>query len=213
MKIIGLDTETTGLDPVRNDIWQLAYIFVDNGKEIYRNLIECQPYSPWTADPEALEVGITSQGTPVSQTGYDKFMKPWHALDRFKMDLCRFINPYDKADKAAICGYNVIFDLNMLSWWFKKSLDKYGLGSYTDYTILDGAPMMRMMKHLHYITIENVKLSTVCKYYDITIDKAHNALSDAEAAMNVFPCIINDYKKMLNEPHYFGQLTEGNPYE
>lgn len=212
MKTIWLDTETTGADPVRNDIWQLAYILIDNGKEVHRNTLECKPWCPWTADPAALAIGIMTNGKPVSeiaQINYEGFTAPWHAISRFKADLQRYIEKYDKHDKAAVGGYNVIFDLNMLSWWFKKNSEKYGLGTYTDYTILDAAPMMRMMKSLGYIEIENTKLSTVCKYYDITLDNAHNAMVDVEASMQVYPCALNDFRDMLNQEQYFGQLTAG----
>jgi len=212
MKVIWLDTETTGLDPVRHDIWQLAYILVDGGKEVYRNLLECRPWAPWNADPKALEVGITKDGRKISEVAtqnYTGFMHPMHAAERFTYDLSRLIDKYNKHDKAAIGGWNVTFDLNMLSWWYKKYDNKYGLGSYTDYTILDGASMARQMRHLGYLPLENTKLVTVCAYYDITIDIAHNAMSDTDAAMRVYPCVLNDYRDMLNQEQYFGQFTEG----
>lgn len=211
MKVIWIDTETTGLDPVQNDIWQLAYIFMDNGREVLRNTIECKPWAPWNANPNALQVGITQDGRKVADVAkidYDGFMPPWSAIDRFTFDLQSFIDKYDKFDKAAIGGYNVIFDINFLSWWFKKGLKKYGLGSFTDYTIVDAAPMMRMMRHMEYINIKNCKLSTVAEFYDVTLDNAHNAMSDVEASIRVYPPAINNYHSMINQPQYFGQLTE-----
>lgn len=212
MKVIWLDTETTGTDSIRHDIWQVAYIVTDNGKEIYRNTIECQPYTPWTVDPQALAIGITMEGRSIAEAAklnYPGFMKPWHAVDRFIGDMQRFLDRYNSNDKAAIGGFNVVFDLRMLSWWVKKSLKEYGLGCYTDYTLLDAAPLMRTMRHFRYIDIEDTKLSTICRYYDITVDISHNAMSDTEAAMNVFPCALNDFREMLNQPQYFGQLTAG----
>lgn len=38
---------------------------------------------------------------------------------------------------------------------------------------------------------------------------AHNAMDDTEAAMQVFPCALRDYRDMLNRDEYYGQLTEG----
>lgn len=214
MKTIWIDTETTGLDPVRHDIWQLAYILTDSGKELCRNIIECKPYAPWAADPDALRIGVTASGksiADVAATDYLLFEHPAIAFQAFKKDLSRFIDKYDTADKAAVGGYNVVFDLNFLSWWAKKSLDCYGIGSFTDYSVLDAAPMMRVMRRLKYIDIENTKLCTVAKHYNIALDMAHNALSDVETAMLVYPCVLNDYRDMLNQPQYFGQLTGAAP--
>lgn len=212
MKVIWIDTETTGTDPIQNDIWQLAYILIDNGQEVYRHVIECRPYSPWNVNPEAMDIGRTVKGTPVSdKTCFETMMNPWHALDRFKSDLQRekFLDPYNRHDKAAIGGYNVTFDLQMLTWWFKKGGDKYGFGSFTDYTVLDASSYIRIMRHLGFLDLSDAKLGTVAKYYDVTIDMAHNAMSDADAAMQVFPAALADFREMLNQEQYLGQLTEG----
>jgi DNA polymerase III alpha subunit (gram-positive type) len=147
----------------------------------------------------------------ISQVGFEGMMKPWHALDRFKMDLQRerFIDPYNKDDKAAIGGYVATFDAQMLHWWFKKAGDRYGLGSYTNHTILDAAPLIRIMRHVGFLDLPNSKLGTVAAHYDVTLDLAHNAMSDAEAAMQVFPAALADFREMLNQEQYLGQLTEG----
>lgn len=118
MKVIWLDTETTGLDPIRHDIWQLAYILTDSGKEVYRSVIECVPYAPWNADLQALAIGKALNGksiADIASDNYPGFMHPLAALELFTHDLSRMIDRYDKNDKAAIGGYNVVFDLNMLS--------------------------------------------------------------------------------------------------
>ena len=136
-------------------------------------------------------------------------MKPWYAIDHFTADLQRYLNKYDKTDKAAVGGYNVTFDLQFLSQWFKKGLDRYGLGSFTDYSMLDAAPMMRLMRQLGHVDIINTKLATVCNYYDVPFVDAHNSMGDAEAAMQVYPYVLHDFREMLGKEHYFGQLTAG----
>lgn len=212
MKTIWIDSETTGLDPIQNDIWQLAYILIDTGREVCRNILECKPYAPWNTDPAALAIGKSITGKSIADIaaeGYRGFVQPWEALEQFTRDLSKMIDKYDKNDKAAIGGYNVVFDLNFISWWAKKSLDRYGIGSFTDYTMLDAAPMVRQMRHLGYLPLENTKLHTVCKYYNIALDMAHNALSDVESAMLVYPCVLKDYRDMLSQDQYYGQLTAG----
>lgn len=201
MKVIWIDTETTGCDPIRNDIWQLAYIFKEGEREVRRNTIECRPYSMWNIDSKALEVSHTSIEYISSLTS------PWHSFSRLQYDLTHFINQYDTSDKAAVGGYNVAFDLNFLSWWFKKSGEKYGLGSFTDYTILDAAPLARQMRYLQYRNFRNTKLSTLCEYYEIPLDNAHNAMADADASMKLYPLVLSDYVQMLNKPFYLGELS------
>lgn len=195
MKQIWLDTETTGTDPRRNDIWQLAFILMDGKKEVHRGKINCKPFCPWETDPEALRVGGLG---PIESNPFDGFMKPHHAVDRFKFDLQKLIDPYNKNDKAVIGGYNVNFDLQFLSWWFKKANDKYGLGSYTDYSTLDAFPLIKLLRREQFVPLADTKLQTVCNHYHIPLVNAHDALADTEAAMRVYPFVLSDFQSYLN---------------
>ena len=55
-----VDCETTGLDPARHEIWELAYILEPEGKS-FRALL---PVTLSNADPAALEVGGFHQRYP-----------------------------------------------------------------------------------------------------------------------------------------------------
>lgn len=69
--------------------------------------------------------------------------------------------------------------------------------------------MVRLMRHLGFLPLMDTKLVTACKHYGIEIKLAHSALADTEAAMNLFPCVLKDYRDMLNQEQYYGQLTSG----
>ena len=56
MKTIYFDCETTGLNPIKNDIIQIAGIIEDEGKEIEKFNIKIQPTNWHNIDERALEV-------------------------------------------------------------------------------------------------------------------------------------------------------------
>ena len=47
--------------------------------------------------------------------------------------------------------------------------------------------------------IENYKLNTLCKYFDIDIDNHHDAFDDACAASDVFKCLVKKYNIDINK--------------
>ena len=60
MKILYFDTETTGTDPLRNDIIDLAVIIEVDGKVEHEESIKMQPLDYSTVELKALEVnGMT----------------------------------------------------------------------------------------------------------------------------------------------------------
>lgn len=174
MKILYFDCETTGRDPIKNDIVQISGIVEIDG--IVKNTFnyKMQPADYANIEPEALAV-----------TGYTvEEMKTWqHPQLAFKSLLGvfnRFINKYDKNDKFTPAGYNVRFDLDFLQSFFKKNGEMYGCGSYQNWKAIDGLPLMHFLEGIGAISLPNYKLSTVCEHYGIAI-KAHDAMSDITA--------------------------------
>lgn len=191
MKLFFFDCETTGLDPVRNDMVQLSYIIeIDKKVVLDRNLF-LRPHRPENIDPEALKTHGMSFDTIMS------FPDRKEAYNRLEEDLAQFCDKYDKTDKyfpVAFCGH---FDFGFLTALYKELENPY-LGSYLDHrNLLDPSSLARFMSFFGWINVPNHKLVTLCKYFLIPI-KAHDALSDTKAMRELFHILVDRYKVSIS---------------
>jgi DNA polymerase-3 subunit alpha len=166
-----LDTETTGLDPVRNDVIQLACIPVINGIRLDSFFNEfCQPFDWSTIDDKALEINH------ITKVDLTDFQPPVQMVKKFII----YCKQYGV--KFTIAGYNAEFDKNFLSSLFKKcGLEK----EFNEIFTGDLRDLYKRVKSIKaQLPTPNVKLATLCAHYGITI-KAHDALSDINATINL----------------------------
>ena len=172
-KIFWFDVETTGLDPKRHDIIQLAYIVEIDGKIVDENSFKLQPFDFDTIEKGALEINKTTIEDLKS------YQKPQIMHQAILSVLDKHVDKYNKMDKFLPAGYNVKFDMDMFRAFFFKNNHKY-FGSYFGYHMLDPVPFLFFLELKGLIKLESHKLVDVCKYFDIKID-AHDALSDIKA--------------------------------
>lgn len=173
MKIFYFDIETTGLDPKKHDIVQLAYQIVIDDKVVEGDNIFMQPFDFSTIEQEALDVhGITIKKIKT-------FQEPQSAYKLILDILDEHIDKYDRSDKFQPAGYNIRFDLDFLKQFFVKNNDKY-FGSWFNYRAIDPLAILYFMEGMGKIKLPNYKLETVCEHFGIEID-AHDALGDITA--------------------------------
>ncbi len=185
MKILYFDVETTGLDPVKNDITQLAGLIEIDGKIVEEFNFKCQPLDWEAIEPRALEV------TGIGLDQLKKFDKPDKVYGQFLSLLGNHVDKFDREDKMYFAGYNVRFDIDFLHNFFKKQNDKY-FGSWFNWKAIDPLSILHWFNYLGQIDLENYKLETVCEHYGIKI-KSHDALSDVKATRE----IIKKLEKLL----------------
>lgn len=179
-KVMFFDVETTGLDPVKHDIIELAYIVEVDGFVKERNCLYIQPFSYENIDPEALKIS----GHTVEQL--HSFMDPREAYRAFVEVLGHYIDKFDRADKFfpshslwEAGGFNVRFDLEFLNQFFVKNGDKY-FGSYFNWRTLDPRPILAFLNYLGKIDLPKYSLEEACKYFGIE-PGGHDASKDIEA--------------------------------
>lgn len=197
MKLIYIDTETTGLDSRLHALTEIACIVVEDGEIIDKQLLYINPSSYTkmaTIDPQALEFrNVTIEEVEAYPSSKDQF-------NEFIAFLDKHIDKYDKQDKFKILGYNIGFDIGFIKEWFIDNDHKY-YGSYFDYKDID---VFALVKHLKLINqsfeTENDKLETLCKYFGIGID-AHNALSDIEATRELYKRIVSRMSDLAHFSH------------
>jgi len=183
-KILYFDVETTGLDPVANDIIQIGLIIEIGGREVERHDIKIQPFNYDNIELSALETHN------ITIDEMREYMDPKAAYRELVNILSRHVNKYDRHDKYYPAGFNVKFDLDFLKQFFLKCGDKYGVGSFQNWRYIDPLPVLYMLDCYGEISLPNYKLETVAEHFDIPI-KAHDALSDIEATIKLIKIVNN----------------------
>jgi len=182
MKIFWFDCETSSLNPIKGDILTLAGIVEIDGEIKEEFYLEMQPFDYDSISEEALKVnGLTLEQIKTFQT-------PQEAYRKLVKVFSKYINRYNRNDKFIIGGHNIKFDFDFLVEFFIKNNDKY-LGSWIQYQFsgcLDTLPLVQLMNFKKIINIENSRLVTAAKEFDVDLDNAHNALADIRATRELF---------------------------
>ena len=177
-KALWFDVETTGLSHHKNDIIQLAAMVEIEGNIIAQFESKIRPFDPANVEPKALEVN------KLKLEDIMKYPAPKEVHKKFTEFLGHHVDKFNKEDKFAPAGYNVKFDIDFLSSFFKKCGDNY-YGSYFNYRAIDPLYLLHMMDYERKVNLPNYKLATVCNHYSIVLE-AHEALSDIRATRELY---------------------------
>lgn len=215
MKILFIDTETTGFSHKTQDMWQVAGYITENQKVIDMFNIKCQPINWHTISKGALEC----QEPPITIKQLKSYQKPREAFLELKTILDKH---YDEtiSEKFFIAGQNVkAFDWRFLNaFWNRHKEDEepdfqHYFNNRVSYDLMDltrplkkrGIPLKENGPQL-----ENVKLGTIIESLDIKIDgPLHDALSDIEGTYKAFYKAIDRWKILLQtDPTLINELSE-----
>jgi len=174
-KVLWIDTETTGIDPAKHGIIQIAALMEIADEVVDEFEMKFQPHAGAEIIPDALAVsGTTAEELAARGASLDAYFE-------FSRWIGKHIDKYDKLDKAYPAGYNVRFDLDFIERWFRISGNKYGTGSYQNWRSLDPLPILYQLDYAGCLSLPDYKLGTACAHYGIEL-QAHDALSDVRAA-------------------------------
>jgi len=188
MKYIYVDTETTGVDPKKNAIIQLAGTIVANGVSEDFNWI-IQPHLGALVEPAAMaKNGITEEQLRTAKSS-EKVFEEFTAL------LNKHVNKFDRNDKFAFIGYNANFDMDFMRAWFLRNNEEY-FGSffiYPSYDVMQLAAWFTIGKRTSF---KDFKLGTV---YEALLGKplidAHDAAADIAATREIMNYIFANLMK------------------
>ena len=183
-----IDIETTGLDPQKDKIIELAGIKIKDNQVIkeYSSLI----------NPE---IEISSFITEL--TGIDNCMI--NKAPTIENELKKFI---DFVGNDLVVGHNVNFDINFI---YDNSLKYYNNIFENNY--LDTLRMSRKL-----LSLENHKLKTLAETFNIDYKKAHRALRDCYITFDVYNKLKElNVNNQENESHLLQEfvVTNENPFE
>jgi DNA polymerase-3 subunit epsilon len=180
VKLLWFDTETTGLDPVKHDVIQIAGKVIVDGHDVDEFNLVCQPHDFTTIDMSALDVN----GRTVDELR--GFNDPGVMYGELMEIFGRHIDKFDKKDKFVSCGQNVRFDINFMAEFWKKCGDNYF------FSWMAPAPLDTMQLAVMLEMKENRKIFSSYKleiiYFTLfgaEMEGAHDAMSDIDATIRV----------------------------
>lgn len=180
-KTIYIDLETTGVDPAKNGVIQIAGIIssglpADNGVEF--NF----PVRPFATDAIEEEALSTNRKTREEINLYPEANQVYKL---FCDMLGRYCDKYNKMDKFLFIGYNSKFDADFLRSWFGKNNDKF-FGSWFWNPPIDIMNLAMYVLKNERQNLPNFKLGTVASYLGIDIkEELHDALADIKITAEI----------------------------
>jgi len=187
IKVLWLDSETTGL-AVDNGIIQMAGLI-----ELDSQVVESFNYrmNIFTKD-KIVDAALECNG--VTRQQIRTFPHPTIKFNRLVKLLREYVNHEDPNDTFILAGYNVSFDFRMLKAWFEKNDPSHDFHSLIDESSFDVLGLTRQWFKRQNIkvgkggTVENHKLSTIARYFNIDAD-FHDALGDIKATREVYKIV------------------------
>lgn len=181
------DVETTGENPNKHSLHQVAGIVEIDDQIQERFNIYSRPHPRAILEPEALRV---CNVTPEQLLGYPDMRD---AKNEFCRILAKYINKYDKNSKAYLVGFNSRgFDDRFLRMWFTLCDDPY-FGSWFWADTRDTLVLASEYLESRRTSMPNFQLHTVAETLGLEVDQArlHDALYDAELAREVYRIVTN----------------------
>lgn len=193
MKICYIDTETTGVEPGRHGLIQVALIIEIDGKVEGEYDFRMRPFPSDAIDPKALEVNkIASSDLP-------NLPDPKEMHRHICTLLNQYVNRFDMADKFTPAGFNVGFDLGFLRAFFLDNKNSY-FGSYFNYRAVDPLPLLYWLRFAGAIDLPDYKLATVCEHFGIKLgEDAHDAMADIRATRELIQLLGKQFENWRME--------------
>lgn len=188
MKLLFIDTETTGLNPGVNGLVQVAGIVEIDGviKEEFN--LWMKPFKGDMINPSALEtIGKTLNDL-------EKLGEPSIAYREIITIFDRYIDKFNKKDKFYLVGQNPSFDKAFLDYFFNRFNNPY-LYAYIFYHLIDLVAISAAFKLAGVIEIDKLNLDSMAEYFKLTRDK-HDALSDVKLTRDLFYIFIDKLKRL-----------------
>lgn len=178
MKLLFLDTETTGLDAAKHGVIQISGIIEIDGVIKDEFDFRCRPFKGDMMTKEALDMHkLTAEDLKDLPEPQDTYKMILEVFDKH-------IDRYNKNDKFFMVGQNTKFDYDMMSEWFKKNGNGF-FYAYIFYHLIDIVSATALFKVAGKVTVDNMKLETMAKFFNIEL-KAHNSLNDIRATREIF---------------------------
>lgn len=184
------DTETTGLDFIKNSPIEISIIRLSTGEQKTWNLK--------SSDSDIIDKGALRVNghklediTHKTKFGIQNYKDPEKVIVEIENWLS---NDNLTSNERVLCGQNVSFDKYMLEFLWKKlnSFDSFPFGRRT----LDTFQIEFLFDFAKNSFAESYSLAALTKKYGIKNEKAHSAEADTKATKLLFEKQIEAFKKL-----------------
>lgn len=187
----GCDTETTGLDPIKNDVIELSlYRLSDNEQKTW--LIK--PINLNNIDAVALKINGHKLEDLCGETkfGRDTYKDAGSVLVEVENWLTEDNAP---TQNRCLIGHNVGFDKNMLEQLWEKcqATDSFPFGR----RMIDTMITELFLDYCQDSFAEGYSLKNLSKKYDVKNEKAHSAAADIKCTVDIFRKQAGFFKRAL----------------
>jgi DNA polymerase-3 subunit epsilon len=179
-----IDLETTGTDPERHAIIQIAGLVQEDGKHRLTFDFEVRPLPNKLIEPEALEINGKMEDEiyqyPEAEKVHKQLLKQFGGL----------VDKYRPKDKMFFVGYRSDFDYQFLRQWFLDLGDDY-FGSWFFAPPMDVMQLAIFKLQKRRDLMENFKQATVARELGITVEDAalHDAMYDVRLTMAIWKAL------------------------
>lgn len=224
MKILFIDTETTGFSSKTQDMWQVAGYVTENRKVLDTFNFKCQPVNWNTISQGALDC----QDPPMTREILKTYGTPRAAFLKFKAILDKY---YDESssEQFYIAGQNVkAFDWRFLvAFWDRHKLAnepsfQHYFNDTVSYDLLDLTRPLKKRgllftpesidingKKIPKREVANVKLGTIIEALDVKIQgPLHDAMTDIEGTFKSFNIAVDRWIELIKtDPTAINELS------
>lgn len=189
------DTETSGLSVDHHALIELAGVAIADGEVLGEICVRMKPHEGAKIDPEALKINGYS---------YEEIMQ-WPDINESLDKFVEWIDSHER--KFSLAGHNVGFDSKFLYRAFCRT------GRYGDHVTRfrsNSKDTYTMAKTIgkRVLKCEDFKLGTLCKYFEIPLERAHSALDDARATYQLYLKLEALMPKLAPEQDFHGSYQQ-----
>jgi DNA polymerase-3 subunit epsilon len=184
-KLLVIDTETGGLDP-------LLYSLLSIGAVVWTDGRPGAAIEVLVAEPEPVVVASAMAINRIDLVAHaQKGLAPADALSVFSAFVVEQFGPELAAgEKVILAGHNVAFDVSFLKRLFR--LAEVDFGSIFSHRVLDTASVLRFLSLAGMLPESAIASTEAFKYMKIAIPQAdrHTALGDAIATAELLSRLV-----------------------
>ncbi len=176
------DLETTGTDPRKHSIHQLAGLVEVDDEIVEVFDIRTRPHPRAKIEPEALKIAKVTEEEILSYQPMEA------ALKEYKRILSRYVDPYNPKIKAYNVGYNNrYFDDVFLRAWFDQNKDT-SIGSWFWSNTIDVLVLATEYLVERRPEMPSFKLHRVAKTLGLQVDdsRTHDTLYDVGLTRSIY---------------------------
>lgn len=183
MHLLGIDLETTGVDPKTNAIIEIACIHYNGAEKLSEFNVEVATNSGRKKSLGAMR--ITKKSHKDIMNNYEALYSE-NAVDAFTEYLIKDVCSHTK-ERITIVGHNVSFDINFMKEWLSRhNIDKWD--EVFTVRFLDTAVIAEFLRNTGALPLKSLSLDKLAEGLGVEVDKnkLHTALYDVDLTFKCY---------------------------